>query len=133
MTNEAAPQAPGEFRYTLLAIAFLMAGAALHQVYVSLDGRPFNAVVAAVLITGIAGIARKVRWGRRIAVAFLWGLIIISFGRLSPFRAGDLMTDGIEPPLLLELGLQFAGACAIALVCLHYLGKHKLLFRAAWI
>jgi hypothetical protein len=133
MINSPDPRALAEIRYTVLAVAFLMAAATLHQIYVSLDGRPINAVVAALLITGIVGITRKVRWGRRIAVAFFWGSIIISFGALSPFNAGDLMAEGIEPPSILTLGLRFAGVCAIAIVCLHYLGKHKSMFRPAWI
>jgi hypothetical protein len=131
--NSSNPRALAEIRYTVLAVAFLMAAAALHQMYVSLDGGPINAVLAALLISGIVGITRKVRWGRRIAVAFLWGSIIISFGSLSPFSAGDLMAEGIEPPSILTLGLRFAGNCAIAITCLHYLGKHKSMFRPAWI
>ena len=133
MTNETAAKTPAEFRYTLLAVASLMTGATLFQLSVAWDGRPFNAIVAAVLIAGLVGIVRKVSWGRRIAVIFLWGSIVISFGRLSPFGAGDLMADGVEPPSPLELGLEFAAVCSIALVCLHYLGKYKSLFRTSWI
>ena len=46
---------------------------------------------------------------------------------------GDLMAEGIEPPSLLTLGLRFAGICAVALTGLHYLGKHKAMFRPVWI
>ena len=117
----------------MLAVAFLMAAGALYQMYVSLDGTLVNVAVAALLTAGVVGVTRRVRWGRRIAVAFLWGSIIVGFGALSPFRAGDLMAEGIEPPSLLTLGLRFAGVCALALACLHYLGKHKSRFRPAWI
>ena len=127
------PRALAELRYTVLVVAFLMAAATLHQIHVSLDDRPINAGLAALLITGIVGITRKVRWGRRIAVTFLWGAIFVSFGSLSPFNAGDLMAEGIEPPSILALGLRLAGVCAIAIACLHYLGKHKSMFRPAWI
>ncbi len=110
-----------------------MTVAALHQVYVAMGGRLVNACVAAVLIDGVVGITRSLRWGRRIAVAFLWKSIIIGFGLLSPFRAGDLMAEGIEPPSVTVLALQLAVISAIALGCLHYLGKHRLRFRPAWI
>lgn len=126
-------RAPAEFRYTVMVVAVLMAVAALHQVYVAMEGRLINACMAALLIAGVVGITRRLRWGRRIAVAFLWGSIIIGFGLLSPFRAGDLMADGIEPPSMTALGLEFAVISTIALGCLHYLGKHKLLFRPAWL
>lgn len=125
-------QGPPEFRYTALGVAALMAIAALHQIYVSLDGRPVNAVLAMLLIAGVIGVMGGLRWGRRIAVAFLWASMLVSLGALSPFHAGDLMAEGIEPPSQLELGLQFAGVCAIALAGLHYLGKHKARFRPAW-
>jgi len=133
MTTDQKFQVLSEFRYTVLVVIVLTAFAATHQIYTSLDGRPFNAAVGVLLIVGAVGMARKVRWGRRIAVAFLWGSIFVSFGRLAPFSAGDLMAEGIEPPSLLTLALQFAGVCIIALMCLHYLGKHKIHFRSAWI
>lgn len=133
MIDEASAGAPQEFRYSMLVVAILMAAAALHQLYVAMDGRLINACVGALLVAGVVGVTRRVRWGRRIAVAFLWGSIIIGFGLLSPFRAGDLMVEGIEPPSLLMLVLQLSSVCAVALICLHYLGKHKHRFRSAWI
>ena len=130
---EPPPKAPAEFRYTVRVVAVLMAAAALHQVYIAMGGRLVNACVAAILIAGVVGIMRSLRWGRRIAVVFLWGSIIIAFGLLSPFRAGDLLAEGIEPPSLTVLALQFAVISTIALGCLHFLGKHKRRFRPAWI
>ncbi len=133
MANEPISRSLAELRYTVLMVSLLLSVAAMHQIYVALDGRLFNATVALLLIAGVVGVTRKVRWGRWIAVAFLWGWILIGFGTINPFHAGDLIAIGIEPPSLLTLGLKFAGICAIALVCLHYLGKYKLLFRPAWI
>jgi len=133
MTIASDSQKLDELRWTILVVASLMAAASAHQVYVALNGRMINAAIATLLAIGIVGIMRKVRWGRRIAVAFLWVLILVGFGALSPFNAGDLMAEGIEPPSLLTLGLRFAGICAVALTGLHYLGKHKAMFRPVWI
>ena len=133
MASPPESQAPVAFRNTVFVVALLMAAVALHQIYVSLEGRPVNAALATLLIAGVIGVTRKVRWGRGFAIAFLWGSIFVSFGALSPFNAGDLMAEGIEPPSILGLAIQFTGVCATALICLHYLGKYKSLFRATWI
>lgn len=133
MTIASDSQKLDELRGTVRVVASLMAAATAHQVYVALNGRMINAAIATLLAIGIVGLMRRVRWGRRIAVAFLWGTVLVGFGALSPFNAGDLMAEGIEPPSLLTLGLRFAGLCAVALTGLHYLGKHKSMFRPVWI
>jgi hypothetical protein len=132
-SNAAAPLPPVELRIAVAAVAFLMGAAALHQGYVAVAGEPFNAAVAVILIAGAVGLVRKVRWGRRVAVLFLWVAILAAFGSLSPFMAGDLMAQGVEPPSVPALVLRLAGVCAVALAGLHYLGKHKVRFRAAWL
>jgi hypothetical protein len=122
-----------ELRYTVSAVAIMQTAAAAHQIYVAFSGRLINSILAAILLAGAVGLLRRVRWGRWTAMLFLWTAIVVSFGALSPFHAGDFIAAGLEPPSLVILGAQFLGVCIVALACLHILGRHKQRFRSAWL
>lgn len=134
MMDDTTPEAgePRALRITVVATCLMIAASACHQAYVAAGGRGFNAILSALLILATAGLWRRVRWGRRFAVAFLWALILVAFGAMSPFRAGDLLAEGIEPTPIAMLAAQFFIVCAVAVTCLHQLGRHKARFRAAW-
>lgn len=126
-------EAPILFRAAVPLVAALQLAAALHQTYVAFEGRFFNACLAVVLFMGAVGLLRGARWGRRISVAFLWGAIVVGFGTLSPYRADDLAAVGIRSLSVLALGIRFFCICAVAIGCLHVLGKYKERFRAEWL
>ncbi len=119
-------------RCTIIASASLMVLAAIQQLYRMLEGGIENGAIAVVLACGVVGLVRRVQWGRRIAVLFFWACLLVGLGLMSPFRAGDLMVGGMEPPTMWVLGAEFLVVAAVAITGLHHLGKHKALFRAQW-
>lgn len=104
-----------------------------HQLWVASSGRVFNAALAVTLLLVAIGLYKRLHWGRTGSVVFLWGIILLEFGSMSPFRVIDDMAAGIEPPSVIVLATRFFVACCFSLSCMHFLGKHKEKFRAAWL
>lgn len=124
---------PKTFRIVVLLIILVQCSFVIHQMAMAASGRLFNAATAITVLLVAVGLYRRVRWARMVSVIFLWGVILIAFGLLSPFRVSDEMMAGIETPPLTELVIQFAIVCALSLWCLHVLGKYKAAFRRAWL
>lgn len=123
-----------QLTYLVGLLIVFQSSVAAYQVYVATFSRNplFNGITVLLLCLGAVGLSRRLRWGYRITVGYLYGCILVGIGSMSPFLAGDLIAAGIEPPSVWKLLAQFFAICAVAISCLHLLGKHKLQFRSAW-
>lgn len=126
------PKVPRLLRFTVWFVALIQLAEVVHQgKLAAAKGYLFNGVVAVICAVGVVGLLRRLRWGRRIAVVFLWSRIFVSQGALSP--PFDLTVEEMEKISLLFLSLRFAGICVVAVACLHVLGRFKEYFRATWL
>jgi hypothetical protein len=124
---------PVSLRITVGILAVLQILACLSQLWLAASGRLLNCVISALLLMGAVGLYRRLRWARLISLVFLWFIIAAALGSMSPFRAGDDLATGIEPPSVTFLILQLAMVCIFALSCIHVLGKYKAAFRRGWV
>jgi hypothetical protein len=124
---------PVSLRITVGIVAALQMLACFNQLWLAASGRLLNGVIAAFLLAGAIGLCRRLRWARLISLVFLWGIIAAAIGSMSPFRAGDDLLAGMEPPSVTFLILQLAMVCAFTLSCMHVLGKYKDSFRRGWV
>ena len=124
---------PKSLSITVWILVVAQMSAVLQQLWaVSIHGDTFNAIVAFILFLGAIGVYRRVRWGRRVALAFLWLIIFVTIGAISPFRAMDSVRAGIEPPSVVILVTLLLAASIFSLSCIHILGKNKERFRPRW-
>ena len=70
-------------RLMIYFVALALLAMALHQ---ATREQPFNWVVAALLALAAAGVLRGVRWGRRMALGFMWLLLVFAIGDVLPAR-----------------------------------------------
>jgi hypothetical protein len=117
------------YRWTRYLVAAVLVALAAHQVT---RAQPFNVIVGVLLVAGAVGLLRGVRWGRRFAVAFLWLLLLAALGDVLPARIEADQALGGPPATSAELWTQLIALGSVALASLHFLGKHKGLFRAEW-
>ena len=80
----------------------------------------------------IAGLLRRVRWGRRLAVALLWLLLLGGVGSVFPQGEYDEITGSSPRPIEVTVAL-FVACVAFALLGLHLLGRYNKEFRADWL
>jgi hypothetical protein len=83
------------------------------------------------LALAIAGIARRVRWGRRLAVGLQCLLPLAGFGAVMPPQKGVPVSREMPPVEAAMIGA--AVLIGFALVCLHLLSLWKKDFRNDWI
>jgi hypothetical protein len=125
MTAEDATAIPRRFWIAMGAVCLVLAAMAAHQVSVG------NWFTAAFPVLAIAGIAGRLRWGRRLAVGLHWLLLVAGFGAVMPPEKGVPVYREM-PPVEVAM-IEAAVLVAVALLCLHLLGRWKTGFRAAWI
>lgn len=130
------PAQPKYLRLTVSVLLTSQLAVFVHQIIVAASraasGAVVNVVLATAFLLGAIGLYRRVRWGRIISLVFVWGVVLVSFGAMAPFRVGDDLAAGIEPPSVTVLAIQLALASCYALWCAHILGKYKTQFRHAW-
>lgn len=90
-----------------------------------------NWEIALVPALAIVGLARRVRWGRRLAVVLLWVMLLVGVGLMLPKTELDQISGSKPVPLEVAV-MEFAVCVAFALLGLHLLGRYKKEFRAAW-
>ena len=120
---------PRQFRATNYFVAAVLAAMAVHQIAY---GSPFNVSLGILLLLGAAGVLRALRWGRRMAVLFMWLLVVYAIGGVLPARIEVDEAQGRPPPSSMELIVQLVLLSSAALGSLHLLGRHKARYRAAW-
>jgi len=93
-------------RPTEIGCALFLAVAAARYLWIAVfNTRGSTAAVVMMIITGsIAfGLMKQQRWAVRACTALLVLIaVILPVGLFSPFRAGDMMAAGIEPPSVLQ-------------------------------
>lgn len=90
-----------------------------------------NWVLALIPALAIAGVVRRVRWGRRLALVLLWLLLLIGVGQMLPSSESDEITGSKPQPLEVVL-TKSAIFSSIALLGLHLLGRYAKEFRSSW-
>jgi len=91
---------------------------------------PFNIIVGSLMVISAVGLLRKLRWGRRMSVAFMWLLLFFAIGDILPARAEIDESLGRPPATTFELVMELLVLCSVALASLHFLGKEKTRFRS---
>ncbi len=128
-SGEATVAEPWQFRAQL---ALVSAALALMAVFQITRGTPFNVVVGALLLIAAVGLLRKLRWGRRMSVFFMWLLLTFAIGDVLPARMEVDEALGREPATTSQLVAQLALLSSVALGALHFLGREKARFRSRW-
>ncbi len=120
---------PLQFRAPLYLVSATLS---LMGVFQITRGTPFNGVVGALLVIAAVGLLRKLRWGRRMSVVFMWLLVVVAIGDVLPARIEADEALGREPATTAELVTELVLLCSVALGSLHFLGKGKTRFRSGW-
>jgi len=90
-----------------------------------------NWVLAIPFALAIAGIARRVRWARRLSLVLGWLALITGFALMFPVEKGMEVPGEVPVPVEVVVAEAIV-VCSMALVCLHLLGVYRKSFRAAW-
>jgi len=118
-----------QFRVPLFLVVAVLS---LMGVFEITRGTPFNMIVGALLLIAAGGLLRKLNWGRKLTVFFMWLLVVFAIGDVLPARIEADEAMGREPATTAELVTQLVLLCGLALASLHFLGKTKDRFRAGW-
>ena len=89
-------------------------------------------IVVGVTVLLLAGLIRRVRWGRNLAVAFFWLMLIMGVFSAMPSRIEGDQIMGRESAPVEQVVTELVVLCTVALVCLHLLGLYKGRFRKGW-
>lgn len=114
------------FYLALAAVCLVVAAVGVHS---AANGAWFGVAVSVVLI---AGLVRRVRWGRNLGVAFFWLMLLMGVFAAMPSRVEGDQIMGRESASLEQVVTELVVLCSLALVCLHLLGIYKERFRRAW-
>lgn len=128
-TEMPAATEPRQFRAANYFVGAVLAVMAFHQLSY---GSPFNVSLGILLLLGAAGVVRALRWGRRMAVLFMWLLVVYAIGGVLPARIEVDEARGRGPRSSTELIVELVLLSSVALGSLHLLGRHKARYRAAW-
>ena len=120
---------PLQFRAPLYLVGAALLLMAAFQIT---RGAPFNVVVGALLVIAAVGLLRKLHWGRRMSVFFMWLLVAVAIGNVLPARIEADEALGMEPATSSQLVTQLVLLCSVAIGSLHFLGKDKARFRSGW-
>jgi uncharacterized membrane protein YoaK (UPF0700 family) len=120
---------PRQFRAANYFVGAVLVVMAVHQVSY---GSPFNVSLAILLLLSAAGLLRTVRWGRRMAVLFMWLLVVYAIGGVLPARIEVDEAQARAPLSSTQLIVELVLMSGVALGSLHLLGRHKARYRAAW-
>jgi hypothetical protein len=107
-------------RALLIASCLVLAFLAFQSAWM---GNPWPLLTAVALWLPLAwGLWRRHPLARRVAQALLWLIVIVlPIGLINPFAA----MDGLVSGSIWALAVPVYGIVAVALFCLHILGKHK--------
>jgi hypothetical protein len=121
---------PDEKSRTLKLVLLLLIGACAaliaSAVRMAFSGHLVPLLVSLMLWLPLAwGLWMQHPLSRRVAVALLWLMVIVlPIGLINPFAA----MDGLVSGPVLDVAVPVYGIVAIALFCLHILGKYKQAF-----
>ena len=117
------------FRITIFFVCIVQVLASIYEIW---RGTAFTITVGVLVLIATLGLYRRLRWGHRMSTVFLWLLMVVGVGLMLPVRIeGDAMM-GAESPSVLLAAAQAVAICGAAIISLHFLGKHKSLFRSDW-
>jgi len=128
-TREPSVAEPLPFRAPLYLVGAALSLMAAFQIT---RATPFNIVVGGLLVIAAVGLLRKLRWGRRMSIFFMWLLLVFAIGDILPARIEADEALGREPATTSQLVAQLVVLCCVALGSLHFLGKGKARFRPGW-
>ena len=120
---------PLQFRVPLYLVS---AALSLMAVFQFPRGTPFNGVVGGLLVIAAVGLLRKLHWGRRMSIFFMWLLVAFAIGDILPARIEADEALGSESATTSRLVTQLVVLCSVALGSLHFLAKVKARFRPGW-
>jgi hypothetical protein len=127
--GEATVAEPWQFRAQLNLVGAALSLMAVFQIT---RGTPFNVVVGALLVIAAVGLLRKLRWGRRMSIFFMWLLLAFAIGDVLPARMETDEALSREPTTTSQLVAQLALLSSVALGSLHFLSRGKARFRPRW-
>lgn len=116
-------------RLMMCFVALALLAFSLHQ---ATRDQLFNWVVAALMALAAIGVLRGVRWGRRMALVFMWLLLLAAIGDVLPARIEADQALGAPAATPGELWTELIVLSAVALASLHILATCESRFRAEW-
>lgn len=120
---------PWQVRATAYLVGATLVVMSVHQFT---RGTPFNVALGVVLLIASVGQLKRLRWGRRMAVLFMWLLLVFAIGDILPARIEADEALGRPPATPAQLVTQLILLCSVALGALHFLGRHKARYRPDW-
>ena len=112
-----------------LALALVCLAVTSVGVYAATNGGWIGVGIAVLLLVGLI---RQVRWGRNMAVAFFWLMLLMGVFAAMPSRVEGDQIMGVESASVAQVVTELVVLCTVALVCLHLLGIYKERFRKGW-